>query len=382
MKAALLSSCPGQLQVVDDVEHDTVGPHEVLVRTAAAGVCHSDLHYIHGSYQTRTPTVPGHEAAGVVLEVGREVGYVKPGDHVVACLSAFCGTCEHCQAGRLVLCTKRGIRRGRGEPARLRRGGQDLTQFLDLSAFAERMLVHENALALVDPGMPLDRAALLGCAVTTGLGAVLRTAAVAGGTAVAVVGCGGVGLSIVQGAALAGAARIVAVDRSPARLRLAQAFGATDIVPAEVVRSESDREGARTVKDVAAQVRELTGDGVDHAFEAVGLAATAEAAFGMLRPAGTLTIVGMIPVRDRIELPGYEFLAQKRVQGCLMGSNNFRTDVTRYAQLYRQGRLNLDDLVSTRIPLEQVGDAFTAMAEGTDSGSTDTPRARAVVVFD
>ena len=361
MKAALLQSAPGELTVVDDVEHDIVGPREVLVQTKAAGVCHSDLHYLQGSYRTRLPTVVGHEAAGVVLEVGHDVTYVKPGDHVVSCLSAFCGTCEMCTSGRMSLCAKAGIRRGRGQPQRLRRRGADLAQFLDLSAFAERMLVHENAVARVDADLPLDRAALLGCGVTTGLGAVFHTAKVAGGSSVAVVGCGGVGLNVVQGAALAGAATIIAVDRVPAKLELARRLGATHVVDA----------GS---SDPVEQVRALTGDGVDHSFEVIGTAATAEAAFGMLRPGGVATIVGMIPVGDSVRIPGYEFLAEKRIQGCLMGSNQFRTDMPRYAQLYRQGRLELDELISARIGLDEVNEAFRRMQTG--------EVVRTVIVFD
>ena len=295
MKAAVLESAPGDLIVVDDVDHDAVGPREILIQTGAAGVCHSDLHYMQGKYRTRTPTVVGHEAAGVVLEVGRDVSYVKPGDHVVTCLSVFCGTCEYCLSGQLVLCSKRGTRRRRGERQRLRRSGEDIWQFLDVSAFAERMLVHENAVAKVDPELPPDRAALLGCSVTTGLGAVFRTARVRAGSTVAVIGCGGVGLNTIQGAELAGAARVIAVDQVPAKLDLAKQFGATDVVNS-------------AEEDAVAQVRELTGDGVDYSFEAIGLKATTEQAFAMLRPGGTTVVVGMIPLGISVEIPGVDFM--------------------------------------------------------------------------
>ncbi len=361
MKAAFLESAPGDLVIVDDVETDAVGPREVLVQTKAAGVCHSDLHYMQGKYRTRLPTVVGHEAAGVVLEVGRDVTHVKPGDHVVTCLSVFCGTCEYCTSGRLVLCAKRGTRRGRGEPQRLKRGGQDINQFLDLSSFAERMLVHENAVAKIDEDVPLDRAALLGCGVTTGLGAVFRTAQVRGGSSVAVIGCGGVGLNVIQGAMLAGAGRVIAVDMNAAKLELARSFGATDTVDG-------------TEGDVLEQIKALTGDGVDYSFEAIGLKPTTEQAFAMLRPGGTATVVGMIALGTSIELPGVDFMYEKRIQGSLMGSNQFRTDIPRYARLYQQGRLKLDELVSARIPLEQVNEAFEQMQQGSV--------ARSVIVFD
>lgn len=361
MKAAVLESAPGDLIVVDDVDHDAVGPREILIQTGAAGVCHSDLHYMQGKYRTRTPTVVGHEAAGVVLEVGRDVSYVKPGDHVVTCLSVFCGTCEYCLSGQLVLCSKRGTRRRRGERQRLRRSGEDIWQFLDVSAFAERMLVHENAVAKVDPELPPDRAALLGCSVTTGLGAVFRTARVRAGSTVAVIGCGGVGLNTIQGAELAGAARVIAVDQVPAKLDLARQFGATDVVNS-------------AEEDAVAQVRELTGDGVDYSFEAIGLKATTEQAFAMLRPGGTTVVVGMIPLGISVEIPGVDFMYEKKLVGSLMGSNNFRTDMPRYADMYLQGRLKLDELVSARVGLEDVNKAFDEMQRGSV--------ARSVLVFE
>lgn len=361
MKAALLESAPGDLVVVDDVAHAAVGPREVLIQTAAAGVCHSDLHYMQGKYKTRLPTVVGHEAAGVVLQVGRDVSYVKPGDHVVTCLSVFCGTCEYCLSGQLVLCAKRGTRRAKGEPQRLNRNGDDIWQFLDVSAFAERMLVHENAVASIDPELPLDRAALLGCAVTTGLGAVFRTARIRAGSTVAVIGCGGVGLNVIQGARIAGAARIIAIDQLPAKLDMATDFGATDVLNGKDV-------------DAVAAVRELTGGGVDHAFEAIGLKVTTEQAFAMLRPGGTAVVVGMIPLGQTVEVPGVDFMAEKKLVGSLMGSNQFRADMPRYAQMYLQGRLKLDELVSARLPIEDVQSAFTEMERGSV--------ARSVIVFE
>lgn len=361
MKAALLEQAPGELVIVDDIETDAVGPREVLIKTGAAGVCHSDLHYMEGKYKTRTPTVVGHEAAGVVEAVGSDVSYVKPGDHVVTCLSVFCGTCEYCTSGNPVLCGKRPTRRPRGS-SRLKRGGELINQFLDVSAFAEQMLVHENAVAKIDPEIPLDRAALLGCGVTTGLGAVFRTAQVRGGSTVAVVGCGGVGLNVIQGAALAGARKIIAVDMLDDKLETAKSFGATHTV-----------NGSNG--DSVDQVKEITGEGgVDYAFEAIGLKPTTEQAFAMLRPAGTAVVVGMIPLGQSVEIPGVDFMFEKRLVGSLMGSNNFRTDMPRYAELYMQGRLKLDELVSARVGLDDVNAAFEEMKKGSV--------ARSVIVFD
>jgi S-(hydroxymethyl)glutathione dehydrogenase/alcohol dehydrogenase len=351
VKAALLESAPGAVKVVDDVELDAPRAREVRIQTAAAGVCHSDLHYIAGHFRTRLPTVVGHEAAGVVTEVGSDVSYVKPGDHVVTCLSVFCGSCEYCLSGSPVLCNKRPTRRPRGDRQRLRRGGEDIHQFLDVSGFAESMLVHEHALAKIDDAVPLDRAALIGCAVTTGLGAVFRSAKVMPGSTVAVIGCGGVGLNVIQGARIAGAGRIIAIDQVAAKLELAVKFGATDTIDA-------------TSGGSVEQVRQLTGAGVHYSFEAIGLKPTTEQAFAMLRPGGLATVVGMIPLGTSVELPGVDFMAEKKIQGSLMGSNQFRTDMPRYADLYLQGRLMLDELVSARISLEEVNTAFERMQAG------------------
>lgn len=351
MKAALLESAPGSLKIVDDVELDAPRAREVRVQTAAVGVCHSDLHYIMGHFRTRLPTVVGHEAAGVVTEAGSDVSYVQPGDHVVVCLSVFCGGCEHCLSGNPVLCSKRPTRRAKGDRQRLRRGGEDIHQFLDVSAFAEGMLVHEHAVVKIDHAVPLDRAALIGCSVTTGLGAVFRSAKVMPGSAVAVIGCGGVGLNIVQGARIAGAGQVIAIDRVPAKLELAGRFGATDTI---------DPSG----EDPVERVRQLTGGGVHYSFEAIGLKPTTEQSFAMLRPGGLATVVGMIPLGTSVELPGVDFLAEKKIQGSLMGSNQFRTDMPRYADLYLQGRLMLDELVSARIGLDEVNAAFDRMRAG------------------
>ena len=248
MKAAVLRGIKQPLEI-EDVSIDKPRPREVLVRTAAVGVCHSDLHFQNGSYFYPMPAVLGHEAAGVVEQVGSDVRYVQPGDHVITCLSVFCGHCEYCLGGRPSLCAKVDTRRGKDEPPRLSKNGERVHQFLDLSSYAEQMLVHENAIVKVTPDIPLDRAALVGCAVTTGLGAVFHTAKVEPGSTVAVIGCGGVGLNAVQGAAMAGAGRVIAIDRLESKLDLARHFGATDGVNA----------GSG---DVVAAVKEMTGGAV------------------------------------------------------------------------------------------------------------------------
>ncbi|HET6795189.1 MAG TPA: Zn-dependent alcohol dehydrogenase [Acidimicrobiales bacterium] len=360
MRAAVLNAIPADLDI-EDIELDGPGPREVLVRTVAAGVCHSDLHFVEGKYRTATPTVMGHESAGVVEAVGDQVDHVAPGDHVIACLSLFCGQCEYCLSGQPFLCARSGLRRPAEGRPRLSRGGTPVGQFADLGGYAEAMLVHQNAVVKIRPDMPLDRAALIGCGVTTGLGAVFRTAAVEPGETVAVVGCGGIGLNCVQGAFIAGASRIVAVDVVPSKLELARQFGATDLVDAS--------EG-----DPVARVQELTGGGVHHAFEAIGLAQTAAQAFAMARRGGSATIIGMIPLGEQVTLPGAQFLSGKRIQGSVMGSNRFRVDMPRYVELYMQGRLKLDELISARIELGKINDAFAAMKAGSV--------ARSVIVFD
>jgi S-(hydroxymethyl)glutathione dehydrogenase/alcohol dehydrogenase len=360
MKAAVLREVRKPL-TIEDVELAKPGPHEVLVRTAAAGVCHSDLHFQTGAYFYPMPAVLGHESAGVVERVGSEVRYVQPGDHVITCLSVFCGQCEYCLKGRPSLCDKALTRRAPDEAPRISQKGEPVHQFLDLSSYAEQMLVHENAVVKITKDMPLDRAALIGCGVTTGVGAVFNTAKVPAGASVAVIGCGGVGLSAIQGAHIAGAARIVAVDKLASKLELATRFGATDTVDA-------------SQGDPVEQVKQRTGGGVEYAFEAIGLKQTAEQAFAMLRNGGTAVVIGMIPLGQKVELPGVDFLFEKRMIGSNMGSNAFRVDMPRYVDLYLQGRLNLDDLVSKRIKLSQVNEAFADLEKGAV--------ARSVILFE
>ena len=350
MKAAVLREVNKPLEI-EDVQLADPGPREVLVRTVAAGVCHSDLHFQNGSYPYPLPAVLGHESAGVVEAVGSMVDYVKPGDHVITCLSAFCGHCEDCLTGHMSLCQEPELQRAEGESPRIAIGGDTVHQFLNLSSFAEYMLIHEHALTKIREDMPMDRAALIGCGVTTGVGAVIHTAAVEPGSTVAVIGCGGVGLSCVNGAAIAGAARIIAIDTVPSKLDLARKVGATDVVNAG--------DG-----DPVEAVRELTGGGVHYSFEAIGLKATTEQSFKMLRRGGTATIIGMIPVGTMIELHGPEFLQERTIQGSNMGSNRFRVDMPRFVDFYLQGKLHLDDMISGRIQLEDVNDALAALETG------------------
>ncbi len=362
MKAAVLNSIPGQLEI-EEVQIDKPGPREVLIRTKAAGICHSDLHFMEGKYPHPCPTILGHESAGIVEAVGSAVHYVQPGDHVITCLSAFCGHCEQCLSGHMSLCERKNIDlvRQPGEAPRLSRNGETVSQFLHLSSYAEMMLVHEQALVKIDKDMPLDKAALIGCGVTTGMGAVFRTARVEPGSTVAVIGCGGIGLSAIQGARIAGANKIIAVDMNAGKLELAQSMGAT-----HVINAAND--------DPVEAVQELTGGGVHNSFEAVGMKITAEQSFKMLRAGGQATIIGMIPVGTMLEVHGPELLSEKTLTGSNMGSNQFRTDMPRFVEMYLDGRLMLDEMVSKTITLEEINEGFEDMKTGNI--------ARSVITFD
>src|SRR6185369_11406873 len=335
MKAAVLHEV-NQPLVIEDVSVPNPGPREVLIRTRVAGLCHSDLHFMEGLYPHPLPAVLGHESAGVVEKVGSDVNYVKPGDHVVTCLSVFCGTCDNCTTGRTVLCTDTTVKMLPGASNRLSWArSEKLNQFLNLSSFAEQMLVHENAIVKIRKDMPLDLAALIGC--------------------------GGVGMAAINGAEIAGAGRIIAVDTNPVKLQLATKLGATDVV--------DPRNG-----DVVQQVRDLTNGGVHHSFEVLGRKETAEQAFAMLAPGGTATIVGMIPFGQKIELHGFDFLRERKIQGSSMGSNHFRVDMPRLVEFYLRGRLHLEDWISAKLKLDEINEGFAAMKAG--------KTVRSVIMFD
>ncbi|MEZ5924039.1 MAG: Zn-dependent alcohol dehydrogenase [Hyphomicrobiaceae bacterium] len=352
MRAAVLSEI-GKPLSIENVSVADPGPGEVLVEVVATGLCHTDLHFLQGHLPVDVPAILGHETAGIVRKVGLGVSYLKPGDHVIGCLSAFCGACELCLSGRPSICDGQGalVRQGQ-EPPRLSLNGLPVTQFMHLSGFAEMMLVHEHALVKVDTSMPLDRAALLACGAMTGYGAVIRTAQVRAGESVAVIGCGAVGINTIQSARLAGAADIIAVDLLPARREMAKRFGATAVIDPKV-------------SDAVDAVRELTGGkGVHSAFEVVGKPELVEQAFLMTRKGGTTVLMGLMALDARIALPFGHFIAERKVMGCDMGSNQFRTDIPRLVRLYLDGRYNLDDLISARIGLDGIGEGFARMERG------------------
>jgi S-(hydroxymethyl)glutathione dehydrogenase / alcohol dehydrogenase len=361
MKAAVLVQ-PGSPLEIEDVVISKPGPHEVLIRTAACGLCHSDLHFIDGAYPHPLPAIPGHEAAGIVEAVGSEVRTVKVGDAVVSCLSAFCGHCEFCVTGRMSLCMGGDTRRAAGEASRITRpDGSTVNQMLNLSAFAEQMLIHEHACVRIDPEMPLDRAAVIGCAVTTGAGTIFNACKVTPGETVVVVGCGGVGLATINAAKIAGAGRIIAADPVPEKRALAMKLGATDTVDA-------------MANDAAAQIVEMTGGGVDHAIEAVGRPESGELAVKSLKRGGTATILGMMPLTHQVGLSAMDLLSGKKLQGAIMGGNRFPVDLPRLVDFYMRGLLDLDSIIAERIPLSGINEGFEKMKGG--------HAARSVIVFD
>jgi len=356
MRAAVLKKAPGKLEI-EQVKTTPVGPQEVLVRLAASGLCHSDLHYIEGKYDVAMwggfPAILGHEAAGIVEEVGDNVAGFKKGDHVIACSSIYCGRCRQCISGNPALCeNKQSLQRAPTERRRLESlDGKPISQFGNISGFAECILVHQNALVKIVDEMPLDRAAIIGCGVSTGLGAVFRTARVEPGSTVAVIGCGGIGLNTIQGARLAGAANIIAIDTLDLKLEAARKFGATEVVNASKV-------------DPVKEVIRITNGGVDYSFEAIGLKKTAEQAFQMLRKGATATIIGMVPRDQKIELDGFELLSERKIQGSIMGSIRFPIDIPAYVTMYLQGRLKLDELITGRIALDQINEGYAELKAG------------------
>ena len=363
MRAAVLHEAPAELDVEDLAIAEPIG-REVLIRTKASGLCHSDLHVIEGLLPLPSlPAALGHEASGIVEAVGPDVTAFAPGDHVITCLTQFCGVCTECHAGRVFICPNRhSLARGPELEPALSLNGTPVLPMAGLGAFAEQMLVHENGVVAVDPAVPFDVAALIGCAVMTGVGSAINGAQIRPGETVAVIGCGGIGLNIVQGCRLAGAGRIIAVDLNAEKLEAARGFGATDVVDA-------------SVDDPVAAVHALTGDGVDAAFEAIGLTATGEQALAMIRPGRTAYLVGVPPVTSTMTVPGTLMVLQaKGLRGLFMGNSNFKVEMPNLARHYLEGRLELDRLVSAHITLDEVNGGYAELKAGATL--------RSVIMFD
>jgi S-(hydroxymethyl)glutathione dehydrogenase / alcohol dehydrogenase len=351
MKALVLNAL-GRGFDFEDVDIAAPMGREVLIDVQASGLCHTDLLFATHDI-VPTPAVLGHEVSGIVAEVGPDVAQFRVGDHVVGSLAQSCGSCARCQSGCSFQCQhpESTLRRPIDAP-RLSRHGVGLFQGLGLGGFAERALIHENQLAVLPKEMPFAQAALLGCGVVTGAGAVLNTAGVSAGDTVAIFGAGGVGLNAVSGARIAGASRIVVIDIQPKRLEAAKRFGATDAI-----------DSAKT--NPVEAVRSLLPEGADHVFDFVGLKAVAEQGLDMLCVGGGLYLVGVAKPEVSLDLNIFDAIGgQKRVQGVNFGSTNFKRDIPMYAELYLQGRLNLDDLVSRRIALHDVNDGYAALKDG------------------
>ena len=339
---------------------------EVLVRMAACGVCASDVHVVDGELPEPLPIVLGHEAAGVVQEVGEGVERLRPGDHVVLALVPSCGRCRPCREGRRNFCELGGRMAATGTLAdgtsRLSANGHELHHFNSVSSLAEHAVVPESVAVPIRRDVPLDVAALMGCAVITGFGAVVNTARVQAGSTIAVWGCGGVGLNCVQAARIAGAATIAAVDVNPEKLKAAERLGATVLVDANA-------------EDPVEAVRAAThGLGVDYAFEAIGREEAVNQAWDAARAGGTVVVVGMIPKGRSLTIDPWHFIYEKTLKGCFLGSARIAVDIPRLADLYADGRLELDELVTRRLTLDELPEALDQLRAGQGI--------RQVVVFD
>lgn len=342
--------------VIEEVELDPPGPGEVLIRITAAGLCHSDLSVVNGDRPRPLPMVLGHEAAAVVEQTGEGVDDLAPGDRVVVVFVPSCGHCLPCAEGRPALCEPAAKANAAGTllsgARRLSRNGQPLNHHVGCSVFAERAVVSRRSLVPVDPDLPPDRAALFGCAVLTGVGAVLNTAGIRPGSTVAVVGLGGVGLNALLGARLAGARRIVAIDMLDDKLALARQLGATDTF------SAAD-------PDCAAKVREATGGGVEAAIEAAGVVPALELAWAITRRGGVTVTAGLAHPEKKLAIPQVQIVAEERtLKGSYMGSCVPVRDIPRYVELLRAGRLPVDALLSEHVPLDAINEALDRLADG------------------
>jgi len=341
---------------IETIELDPPGPGEILVKIAAAGLCHSDLSVIEGNRPRPMPMALGHEAAGVVEEVGPGVDDLAKGDHVVMVFVPSCGHCLPCSEGRPALCEPGAVANGAGTllsgEKRLHRNGQDINHHLGVSGFAEYATISRRSCVKVDRELPLDEAALFGCAVLTGVGAVINTAKVPAGTTVAVVGLGGVGLSSILGAVASGASRVVAVDLSDEKLGLARRLGATDTFNAGSPDAVND-------------IREAVKGGVEYAFEMAGSVRALDLAYKITRRGGTTVTAGLPPPAHTLALSPVSLVAEERtLKGSYIGTCVPVRDLPRYVDLYRRGKLPVDRLMSKHLRLEEINEGFDLLAQG------------------
>jgi len=355
----------GRPVVVEEIRVDPPRRGEVTVKLGACGVCHSDLSATDGTISMPPPLVLGHEAAGEVVELGEGVASLALGDHVVSSFIYMCGKCRFCSAGRPVLCLEQGkaITTLPDGSVRTRdAGGNPLSVFSGCGVMAEYATLHVDNLVKIDPQIPFDRAALVGCAVTTGVGAVFNTAKVAPGSSVAVFGCGGVGLNVIQGARIAGAGRIVAIDTMESKLEMARRFGATDVL------------AVKTGEDISKQIKKIIAGGPDYAFECVGSGELVAAAYRSIRRGGLAVVVGVAKADDSTTVRTMTLpFEEKTLTGSYFGSSVPRLDFPRMLALYRSGKLMLDELITRRYPIEEAPQAFADLQAGRN--------ARGVIVF-
>jgi S-(hydroxymethyl)glutathione dehydrogenase/alcohol dehydrogenase len=327
----------------------------VLVKVKATGVCHSDLHFMKGEMPAPMPVVPGHEGAGIVEKVGHGVTTLKPGDHVIMMVAFSCGKCRYCVEGRPTMCVENlPIQMSATLPGggkRLHKGDQELHHLFGLASFAEYVVVHERSCVKIREDAPFDVVCLLGCGTTTGIGAATNTTGIKPGENIVIYGCGGVGLSAVMGAKLAGAGKIVAVDTLDRKLEKARELGADYVINA-------------SQEDPVAKVMEVTGGGADYAVECIGKAEVTMQAFGSIRGGGKCVVAGMAPLGSMISIASFEFLLGKTITGTVQGDIRAFVDVPRYVDLYMDGKLPIDKLVTKNYSLEQINDAFEALEKG------------------
>ena len=350
MRAALLHNTGDEtLEIVDDVEVDAPGPGEVTIKIEATGVCHSDLHAMQGSLPQPAPFVPGHEGAGTISAVGDGVADLVVGDHVVVAWSPPCGKCNNCvERKQPHLCVM--IQFAIAGTPRFTRNGEPVFGMAGTGTFAEYLTVPQEAAVKIDDDIPFEIASLIGCGVSTGVGAAINTAKVEPGSKVVVFGCGGVGIAAIQGAHVAGASIIVAVDLNEDKLELAKTFGATH--------------GCKP-DDLAALQAELTGDGFDYAFEAIGLPVTMRAAYDAVRRGGTACVIGVGAMDKEVSFNGFEiFFSEKNFMGSYYGSVDVRSDFHRLLSLWKSGQLNLDGMITNRMKIDEINEAFDIMKKG------------------
>ena len=354
MKAAIFYEIGKPLKI-ENVTLDEPQANEVLVKILATGVCHSDLHFMKGEMPAPTPVVPGHEGAGIVEKVGPGVTTLQPGDHVVMMVSFSCGKCRFCSEGKPTQCLEglpiMSMATLPGGHIRLHKGDQPLNHLFGLASFAEYAVVHERSCVKIREDAPLEVACLLGCGVSTGIGAAINTTGLRPGDSIAIYGCGGVGLSAIMGAKLAGAGTIIAVDTLSKKLKTAKKFGADITINAK-------RE------DPTGKIMELTGGGADYALECIGNVDVMAQAFASIRFGGKFVVVGMAPLGTMISAAPFEFLLGKTMTGTVQGDIRHSVDIPKYVDLFMKGKLPIDKLISHTYSLNQINEAFEALERG------------------